>query len=312
MPATNPVDSYRVRRYRIRAETPPTQPRNSSSVGKAVGKKSNTMNTDVKEIPVDQIEPVFRRAREKAGWEGLRDDIKDRGLRMPVGVMDLGRVNKDGIRYKLVYGEGRTLAADALKWPTITARILGKLTEQQFVGQFFTENVLRDTIPWSQKGQILKDEIKAGNSLKDICADLHISVDLGKRYIAVIDKTAPELSEKVNRMGINVAEKLTRLPAAGQKIVIDLAEAEKQDVSELTKKAEKLEAKGKGWTLASLRKEIQDTKDKLKKSQDTLKVLRRDFAIGPDNILKALRLPTIAKAMRAAGIKIQAEDLQIQ
>lgn len=270
------------------------------------------MNADTKEIPVEQIEPVFRRARGKEGWEGLKASMKDNGLRMPVGVIDTGRVNAQGTRYKLVYGEGRTLAASSLGWSTIPARILGKMSDTQFAGRFFNENVLRTNIPWAQKGRIIKDEMKAGRDIEEIADDLHIGVDLAKRYVAVLDKTAPELEESVSRMGVNVAERLTKLPAAGQKMVMAEVAASKLDVVEVTKKAEELQAKGEGWTQAALHKAIRATKETLATAIEKRKVASKYYAIGPQNIAKALKTPALAKAMKAAGITITAEDLQYE
>lgn len=260
--------------------------------------------TEAKEIPLDQIEPVFRRARDKAGFEGLKASLKSTGLKQPIQVKDMGRRNAEGIRYKLICGQGRTEAARALGWETIPA-IVVEVTDEQFVGRFFNENVNRASLPWAAKGRIIRDEIKAGKSLADVCRDLNISDNLGQRYLNVINNAANEIADEIEHMGMNVAERLTKLPAQGQKFVMNVARETQQPVVALVKKAEKLEAKGKGWTQAALSKAVRGVGEVVEKQRKHIKLLRRDYAIGPQNLLRLLKNRAFHDALKAARVNLE-------
>lgn len=263
-----------------------------------------TTPTEARDIPLDQIEPVFKRAREKAAWEALKADLRANGQRVPIQVKDMGRRNTEGIRYRLICGQGRTEAARALGWETISA-IVVEVTDEQFVGRFFNENVNRMSLPWAAKGRIINDELKSGKELEEVCRSLSISVSLGQRYLNVIRNAAQELQDEVASMGMNVAERLTKLPAKQQTFVMNVARETQQKVVEVVAKAEKLQAKGEGWTQAALQKAIRGVKDTVEKQRPQLKKLRLDYALGPANLLRLIRDKKFHDALKAAKVNLQ-------
>jgi ParB-like nuclease family protein len=280
----------------------------------------NTAPTVAKSIPLDEIEPVFRRARDVAAFAGLKASLKSSGQKVPIQVEDVGRKNDKGIRYKLICGQGRTEAARALGWTHIDAIVREGVTAEEFTGIFFNENVNRQNLPWAAKGRIIRDEVKRlqaedkrgqvvrtrKQQMAAICAELNISVDLGQRYLNVLDGAAQGLEKDIESMGMNVAERLTKLPAKGQLIVMAVAKETQQDVTAVVRKAEKLEAKGEGWTQAQLQKAIRSTKDTVAKQRETLKVLRLNYSLGPQNLMRLARDKKFHAAMVAARLNLQA------
>lgn len=265
------------------------------------------MNTPTlaRDIPVDQIEPVFKRAREKGGWEDLKADMRANGQKVPIQVKDMGRRDpKTGYRYQLICGQGRLEAATALKWERISA-IVKDVSPEEFTGIFFNENINRQSLPWATKGRLLKDIMADGKkTLEEACADLHISMKLGHRYLNVINQTAQGLEGVVQGMGMNVAEQLTKLPAAGQKMVMAVVAETNQDVTAVVAKAEKLEAKGEGWTQAALLKAIRGVKETLDRQLKQLRPLRLHYALGPQNVLRLMRDPKFHAALKSARVNL--------
>lgn len=268
-------------------------------MGKGVG-KAESMNT--KQIPIDQIRPFISRARAKAGFEAMKASIAAEGLKMPIQVRDLGRRDSDGIRYVLIAGEGRTTAARELGWEKIPAVIV-EAAEQETVGRFLAENMIRRNIPWQEKGRMIRDEMKAGRTLEEVARSYHIDPHHAAKLLRVVNKIGEEV--EAEGLTMNEAEVLTTLPAAGQKIVMEVARESQQPIQAVVRKARKLQAKGEGWTKAALQKAIRAVDEGLAKLRTTLKRLRLHHAIGPVNVRTLLRDRGFRKLAETAKLNVR-------
>jgi ParB-like chromosome segregation protein Spo0J len=275
-----------------------------------------TAPTLARDIPLDQIEPVFKRARDKEGWERLKASMKAKGLQQPIQVEDMGRRNDKGIRYKLICGQGRTEAARALDWEKIPAIVKTAVGAEEFVGTFFDENINRVSLPWVAKARIIRDEMRGLGKDKDpivrlaeVCADLGIDPRLGRRYLNALNNAAQEIEDDIAGLGVNIVERLTKLPAKGQLIVMEVARETKQDVVAVVEKAEKLARKtGEGWTAAALRKAIGGVKETLERQAKQLRTLRLHYALGPQNLLRLIKDAKFHAALKAAKINLSVLD----
>lgn len=260
------------------------------------------MNTpDTKEIPIDQIRPFISRARAKAGFEAMKASIKTEGLKMPIQVRDLGRRDANGKRYVLVVGEGRTTAAQELGWEKIPALIIDA-PDQEIVGRFLAENVMRKNIPWQEKGRMIRDEINRGRTLDEIAAAYHIDPRHAAKLVRVVNKIGDGVES--DSLTMNEAEVLTTLPSAGQKIVMEVARETQQPVQAVVKKARTLQQKGEGWTKSALQKAIRAVDEGLAKMRNTLKRLRLHRALGPINIETLLKARPFRKLAETAKLNL--------
>lgn len=263
--------------------------------------------SDAKDIPIDQIKVFISRAREKAGFQELKASIADVGLLMPIQVRDLGRRLGDGKRYELICGEGRLTAAKQLGWEKISALVV-EAEQAEFTGRFLAENMIRKSIPWAQKGRMIKEEMSRGAKMEEVAKRYHISPELAGRYVRVIDKIGQGLEEEISKMPVNDAEVLTKLPAAGQKIVIEIAKETKQSIKTVMEKADAIqEREGDKWDEASkatLRKALGNAREQLGPIREELRLRRGHYAIGPMNLERILRRPSYRKKLEAAGINL--------
>lgn len=265
------------------------------------------MNTEAKDIPIEQIKVTISRAREKEGFKELKESMAAIGQIMPIQVKDRGRVQSDGFRYELICGEGRTTAAKQLGWEKITALIVD-VDKKELAWRFLAENWMRKSMTWKAKGKILRYETAKGRELADVAKELCIKPDVANRYLRALDKLAQDIEEEAGKMGFNDVEQLTKLPKAGQKIVMEMAKETRQSVKSVVEKAQELEKQpGYEWaetSKADLRKAISAQTNRLKEIREDTKVLRRHWALGPMNLEKLLRKPANRKKLEAKKINI--------
>jgi ParB/RepB/Spo0J family partition protein len=265
-------------------------------------------------IPVDAIRPFIRRAREKEGFEQLKESMAEVGLKIPIQVRDMGRDDANGHRYQLICGEGRVLAAQQLGWEYIPALII-EAAPVDIAGRFLAENMIRKSQPWAQKGRMIKAEMARGKTLEQVAKEYHITPELATRYVRVIDKIAQGLEDEVSALGVNDAEALTKLPARGQKIVIEVAQETGQSIKNVVRTAEdvageSLEKNLGALTKATLLKAFSSLGDQLRRARHALKAIRLHYALGPQNLIRIMRDKGLMKALKEAGIDTRKMDMQ--
>lgn len=229
----------------------------------------------------------------------MKKSIAAEGLKMPIQVRDLGRRDAQGKRYVLVVGEGRTTAAQELGWEKIPALIIDA-PDQEIVGRFLAENVMRKNIPWQEKGRMIREEVKAGRSLDEVASAYHIDPRHAAKLIRVVNKIGDGI--EAESLTMNEAEILTTLPAHGQKIVVEVAKETRQPIQTVARKAQRLQQAGEGWTKSALQKAIRAVDDGLSKMRSTLKRLRLHHAIGPINIETLLKSRAFRKLAETARL----------
>lgn len=248
---------------------------------------------------------MLSRSRPKEGWERIKASMasKDVGLQLPVSVRELEKP-EGKIRYELLYGEGRLLAARALRWREIPA-IVRKVSNAEAVALFLGENLDVRRLSWMEKGRIIRDELADGASLEDVAQLLFISVELARKYHRVVARVAQGEETKVQALAVNDAEVLTTLPAEGQRIVLRMAEESGQKVRDVTKAVKKAVAGGAEWTQASLKRALIAYQSEGKKLDARLRVLRLHRSLGPGNIRRLLEEKEIRAAAVKAGLPVQ-------
>jgi ParB family chromosome partitioning protein len=98
------------------------------------------MSPIVEMIPLDQIEVVNPRVRNKRVFKEIVDNIANIGLKRPITVAK--RSGTGGVRYDLVCGQGRLEAFRALKQTTIPA-IVRDASEEDCMVMSLVENLAR-------------------------------------------------------------------------------------------------------------------------------------------------------------------------
>ncbi len=256
------------------------------------------------QIPLDAIRVLLSRAREKEGWQQLRDSMADPeiGLQVPVGVRELKKP-EGKIRFELIYGEGRVEAARDLGWKTIPA-IVKTATDAEVAGQFLAENMIRRPMAWAEKGRIVRDEVNDGASIEDVAKRLHISTRLAAKYHRVVAHSANDAKDEIMAMPINDAEVLATVPKEGQRIVIELAAEKGERVRDVAKAARQAMPAGDSWTKAGLVAALNTARDGKKKLEARLKVLRLHHALGPANIRTLLEKPAFRTAAKKEGVNL--------
>jgi len=93
-------------------------------------------------LPIASIDPDPEQPRRPGrDVSGLAANMERAGQLQPVAVVSA----EDG-RYRLVFGEGRWLAARSLEWAEIAAQILDGLSEAEITAIQLAENVQRDAL----------------------------------------------------------------------------------------------------------------------------------------------------------------------
>jgi len=261
-----------------------------------------THATEVRDIEIADIIVMFHRARAKEGFEGLKASMADPnvGLLVPVQVRPVKGKRADGKKWELIKGEGRITAASELGWKTVPA-IVKDAKDAELAGMFLAENMIREPIPWAQKGRMIKAEVEAGRAISEIAASLHISENVARKYLRVVNKTASGLEDVVSSMSANQAEAFTTLPASGQTLVIDVARETGVPVLEVTRKAKESKER---VSKAGLLKALRGIDDALGKMRQRAKMFRVHHQIGPENVAILLGKPAFARAIKEAGVNL--------
>jgi len=121
------------------------------------------------EIPTDEVKFFVRRSRAPGAYSRLKQSIKEVGLHQPIHVRDIrqwfasDRKRPDGglYSYELICGQGRLQAFRELEMPTIPA-IIVDVPEQEIVGRFLAENVIRMPLSWHERAQMVKKDLENG------------------------------------------------------------------------------------------------------------------------------------------------------
>jgi ParB family transcriptional regulator, chromosome partitioning protein len=265
---------------------------------------------DPQMIDVDSIKTFIDRSRDPLKFAEVKASIAKDGLKKPIQVRDisarpLSDRKKDGggaYRYELIMGQGRTAAYRELGKKRIPAYVID-VPEAEIVGRFWTENMIREDLPWNVKAKLVESELREGRTYAEIADDLSISPKHVQKFHHILRKVPIEIKGEVLAMSMNEAETLIALDAADQKIVVEvLKETGEKEIKALVRKARQVREQDGELSPMALKKSIQRVDDDLKRLRDSLKVTRLHASLGPQNLELLLADKKFRKAAESAGV----------
>ena len=251
------------------------------------------------QVPVRDVKFFVRRARGETAYSRLKDSILKVGLKTPVGVRDItdrpeSKRKKPGggfYSYELVYGQGRLQAFRELNFTHVPAVIVD-VSEEEIVGRFLAENMMRRRMGWKEKARLVQHDIEEhGFSLEEVASRYCITVSHAKKYLRVIQGASLKALSKAEdgEFTLGITEKLTTIPREDQDLVIDVMDEndlDKTAVRHLVDVASRLR-KSDGMVLRdSLSASIADVDSELKKLRSLFKLKRAEYGLGPQNLYK--------------------------
>lgn len=270
------------------------------------------------EIEVVMIDPkavkVFvHRTRDQEKKEEIKEAMKSGVAFIPIQVRDIRkewsldeRRRPDGglYDYELIVGEGRLENALELKWPKIPATF-PKSGQAETIGRFLVENMVRKPLPWAETAKLVKEELDAGRTPKEVAGLFRISEAHVAKCQRILSKSAIGLGEEIAAMAMNEAEVLTTLPPDEQKIVVEVLKetaGAEGNVQAAVAKAKAVKAETGTLSPLALKKSLQRVDEELADVRDRLKPVRLHWSLGPCNLKTLLENPKFKSALKKAGV----------
>lgn len=268
----------------------------------------------VHDIDVDSIKVFVSRSRRRDEFERMKQAISETGF-VPIQVRDIRSwPEKDRRRpggglylYELIVGEGRLQAARELKLKRIPAFIIDA-PEEDIVGRFLAENMIRKPLPWAQQARLVKRDLDAGTAVEAVARRYKVTAYHIEKYRRILTKTGAGLEDEVASMPMNEAEVLTTLPASDQSLVVGVlreADAVEGNVAAAVAKARAIREETGNLSATALRKSLQATETELKRIQSQLKVKRLHHSLGPGNLETLLAKPAFRAALKSARVSTE-------
>jgi ParB family chromosome partitioning protein len=253
-------------------------------------KMNNGMN--ITEIATDSIKFFVRRSRSPGAYARLKQSIQELGLKQPIHVKDISdwspsdRKRPEGghYKYELICGQGRLQAFQQLGFDRIPAIVLN-VPENEIVGRFLAENVMRKNLSWYEKAHLVKRDVDQGADIDDIKDKYFITTGQVYKYLRILRQASGKLLDdsEIEKLSMNQAEELTSLDAKAQEIVVDVLKEEQLDTNQiksLVRKAKDLRRRG---TLSKieLKASLRDLQKALQEVHAILKVKQLHWTLGP-------------------------------
>lgn len=252
------------------------------------------------EIDPREVKFLIHRDRDAEGFRLLKEAIRAIGVRQPLHVRDISgwpakdRRRPDGGLYKWEahFGEGRTTACLELyvetkdrKWLKLPA-IIKNIPEAEIVGSFCNENITRrDHSLWHQ-AHLIKGEVDAGVTPKEIAARMFTTVGHINKLLRILTQASPRIARQLKGMSLKEASLITTLPAKGQEIVLETLTEGQHGMAQLpaiVKKARKLEESGE-LSKTALKQSLKRVDEDLDRIRPRIKLARLHHSIGPENL----------------------------
>jgi hypothetical protein len=252
------------------------------------------------EINPYEVKFLIRREREPERFSLLKESVREIGVRQPLHVRDISgwapkdRRRPDGGFYKWEahFGEGRTTACIRLYEETNERRflklpaIVKDIPEGEIVGRFLSENILRRDHSWYDQAKLIRADVNAGLSVKEIAKRFFITEPHANKLIHILDVASGRLKKQLPEMTLKDATLITSLPAKGQSIVLDTlkeANVDKSQLEHVVKKARALESLGE-LSKTALKASLKRVDEDLERLRPKLKLMRLHHALGPQNL----------------------------
>ncbi|MCH8045589.1 MAG: ParB N-terminal domain-containing protein [Planctomycetes bacterium] len=257
------------------------------------------MSYEMIQIPVDEIKFFVRRARPEMPYSRLKDSIREVGLKTPIGVRDISdrpkskRRRSDGgyHKYELVYGQGRLQAFRELDIAKIPAIVVA-VSEEEIVGRFLAENMMRRKLSWSDKARLIKaDVMDHGLTVEEVAKRYCITQSHAKKYLRVMNGASQKALDRAEagELDMNATEKLTTISKKDQDVVIEVMDEEgldKSSVMQLVDEAAKIRKANETPSKDSLKGFLDDVNAELRLFRGRFKYKRLEYGLGPQNIFR--------------------------
>jgi ParB family transcriptional regulator, chromosome partitioning protein len=268
----------------------------------------------ITDIDVGSIKFFVRRSRSKGAYSRLKESIRELGLKQPIHVKDISgwppsdRARPGGghYKYELICGQGRLQAFRELGWGRIPAMVID-VAENEIVGRFLAENVMRRQLSWYDKAQLVKRDVDAGMDIDTIREKYFVTTGQVYKYLRILRQASGKLlsESEIEKLSMNQAEELTSVDAETQEIVVEVLKEEQLNTSQIKSLVKKAKRLGQEGTLSkiSLKQSLRDLQKALKEIHNRLKTKRLHWTLGPYNLKQVLQdIPELKKALEDEGI----------
>jgi len=268
----------------------------------------------ITEIDTDAIKFFVRRSRSSGAYSRLKESIKQVGLKQPIHVKDISdwsasdRRRPEGghYKYELICGQGRLQAFQQLGFPRIPAIVLN-VAENEIVGRFLAENVMRRKLSWYEKAQLVKRDLEEGTDIDAIKDKYFVTSGQVYKYLRILRQASGKLLSRseIEKLSMNQAEELTSIDANTQEIVVEVLKEENLDTSQiksLVKKAKELSRTGT-FSKIMLKTSLRDLQKALRDIHNRLKSKRLHWTLGPYRLRRLIEdNPELRNALDEEGI----------
>jgi ParB/RepB/Spo0J family partition protein len=268
----------------------------------------------VQEIDVDAIKFFVRRARSTGAYSRLKDSIKQVGLKLPIQVKDISgwqrseRKRPDGgyYQYELVCGQGRLQAFRELGLDQIPAIVID-VPEQEIVGRFLAENVMRKKLSWYEKAHLVKRDVDAGMGIDEIKDKYFVTTGQAYKYLRILRHASDRLlsESEIEQLSMNQAEELTSVDAKTQEIVVDVLKEEQLDKTQIRPLVHKAKQLRKTGILSkvALKASLRDLQRALLETRNLLRLKQHHWSLGPFQLKKLLEeSPELRNTLDKEGV----------
>jgi ParB family chromosome partitioning protein len=277
-------------------------------------RKSKKDSFSVKEVEINSIKFFVRRSRAPGAYARLKDSIRELGLKQPIHVKDISswspsdrrRPGGGHYKYELICGQGRLQVFRELDWDRIPAMVID-VPENEIVGRFLAENVMRKKLSWYEKAQLVKSDVDAGLDIEAIKEKYFVTTGQVYKYLRILRHASGKLlsHSEIEKLSMNQAEELTSVDAETQEIVVAVLKEEelgRGQIKSLVKKAKELRSSGK-LSKATLKGSLRELHKALTEIRNRLKSKRLHWTLGPYNLKRLIKdSPALTKALRQEGV----------
>ncbi len=246
----------------------------------------------VTEIDTNSIKFFVRRSRSPGAYSRLKESIRELGLKQPIHVKDIS--------------EWPPSDRSQLGWSRIPAMIIN-VAENEIVGRFLAENVMRKKLSWYDKAQLVKRDVDAGTDIDTIREKYFVTAGQVYKYLRILRQASGKLlsQSEIEKLSMNQAEELTSVDAATQEIVVDVLREEQLSTSQIKSLVRKAKQLGREGTLSktTLKESLRNLQKALKEIHNRLKTKRLHWTLGPYNLRQVLgESPELRNALDEEGI----------
>lgn len=278
-----------------------------------------SMEFQVVQIPTKQIKFFVRRSRGGAEFARLKKSIQEIGLKTPIGVRDISHLSRRARKrrqtsgayydYQLVYGQGRLQAFRDLRISHIPAVVI-EIGEEEIVGRFLAENVMRRRLSWPEKAELIRFEVDCnGADIDDIAERFCITKLHVMKYLRILTGASDKVFARAKEDNFSLADtdKLATLPAVDQDVVIEVMDEDHLDksaIKHVVDRAHELKKTGRRVTKDALSRALRGVEEQLRRCREKLRLRRFQYSIGPQHLFRLAEDAAFVKKLKSVDIEL--------